>query len=668
MADTTVKENRGAEKRSTRRKHILVCLSSAPSNERVIHIAAEMAESEHAELTALYVETPNASAMKEIYRKQLQHNMRAAEELGAAAESVYGEDVAYQISEYARLHNVTTIVIGRSIADHAYHFPPRTTLVEKLLSNEPEMDIHIIPDKGSRKIPYREAKKKGHLVFSLKDLLFCVLALVLATLIGLLFQRFGFTDANIIMIYLLSVMVISAVVTNHIYILGSSIANVIVFNFFFTVPKYTLLAYDQSYPVTFLILFLAGLFTGTLAARLKDTAQQAARTSYRTQILFDTNRMLSNAHGSDAIIRTTARQLQKLLEKDIVVYFSGQKDILSDPQLYPFQGSGEREDYNSEYEHTVAAWTMRNNKRAGATTDVFEDAGFLYYALRVDENVYGVIGIALSEPLEAFENSILLSILGECALALENDRNAREKEEAHVQMVNEQLRANLLRSISHDLRTPLTSISGNASNLLTAGKSFDDETRQQLYTDIYDDSMWLINLVENLLAISRINEGKLEIHMQSEIAEEVVTEALKHIDRRGKEHTIKVVSNEELLFAKMDARLIVQVIINLVNNAIKYTERGSLIRILIGRRDKMVEISVTDNGPGISDEDKKHIFEMFYTGKHRVADSQRSLGLGLSLCKSIVEAHGGKIEVTDNEPKGCRISFTLQMGEVNINE
>ena len=148
------------------------------------------------------------------------------------------------------------------------------------------------------------------------------------------------------------------------------------------------------------------------------------------------------------------------------------------------------------------------------TTETFSDAHCLYLAIRVNDNVYGVIGIVMEKnSLEAFENSILLSILGECALALENEKITREKEEAAVLAQNEQLRANLLRSISHDLRTPLTSISGNASNLMSMGEEFDEATKKQLYADIYEDAMWLINLVENLLSITRLVEGLSLIHI-----------------------------------------------------------------------------------------------------------------------------------------------------------
>ena len=317
----------------------------------------------------------------------------------------------------------------------------------------------------------------------------------------------------------------------------------------------------------------------------------------------------------------------------------------------------------------MARWAMKNNKHAGATTDTLSGAYCLYLAIRVNQKVYGVVGIAAKGmPLDAFERSVLLSMLGEGALALENEQNAKEKEAAAIMAKNEQLRANLLRAISHDLRTPLTSISGNASNLISNSANFDEATKQQLYTDIYDDSMWLINLVENLLSVTRIEEGRMNLHPSAELMDEVVSEALRHIHRMSIEHEITVSSSEDFILARVDAKLMVQVIVNMVDNAIKYTPAGSHIHISTEKSGKWVVVRIADDGPGIPDEAKKKVFDMSYSGANRVADSRRSLGLGLALCKSIVTAHGGTICVRDNQPRGTVFEFTLPSEEVHLHE
>lgn len=650
-------------------EHILVCLSSSPSNAKIIRTAARMANAFRGAFTALFVETPDFQVMPEEDVKRLRSNMRLAEQLGAKIETVYGEDVPFQIAEFARLSGVSKIVIGRSAATRKSIFS-KTSLTEKLIANTPNLDVHIIPDTESSGVIYRpkKVKEKADIVFSISDLLKSVGILIAASCVGFLFRYLGFAEANIITVYVLGVLITSVATKHRIYSLISSIVSVLIFNFLFTEPQFTFKAYDQGYPVTFIIMFLAALLTSTLAVKLKNHAKKTAQAAYRTKILFDTNQLLQQANGKNEIVSATANQLIKLLGKDIVVYLS-ENEKLGEPHIFTVSENKTDDEITSNNEKTVAEWVQKNNKHAGATTDTLSSSKCLYLAIRVNSRVYGVVGIYIGEqPLDSFEKSILLSILGECALALENEKNAREKEEAAILAKNEQLRANLLRAISHDLRTPLTSISGNASNLLSNGNSFDEETKKQLYTDIYDDSMWLINLVENLLSVTRIEEGRLNLHITEDLVDDVINEALHHVNRKSVEHNISLENSEEYLLAKMDAKLMVQVIINIVDNAIKYTPKGSDIIIRTGKQDDKAVISISDNGEGIPDDKKERVFDMFYSGADKIADSRRSLGLGLSLCKSIVNAHGGKIEVSDNTPHGTVFTVTLPAGEVQIHE
>lgn len=649
-------------------EHILVCLSSSPSNAKIIRTAARMANAFKGAFTALFVETPDYQVMSEEDVKRLRSNMRLAEQLGAKIETVYGEDVSYQIAEFARLSGVSKIVIGRSSATRKSIFS-KPTLTEKLIANAPNLDVHIIPDTDGKNTAYRakKARKKNGIVFSVSDLLKSVAILILASCIGMLFRQLGFAEANIITVYVLGVLVTSVVTRHRVYSLISSIVSVLVFNFFFTDPQFTLRAYNQGYPVTFLIMFLAALLTSSLAVKLKEHAKQSAKSAYRTKVLFDTNQLLKQAKDKNEIVSATANQLIKLLGKDIVFYLT-EGETLGEPHI--FTVSGEKTDKEiTGTKEKAAEWVLKNNKHAGATTETLSNAKSLYLAVRVNSRVYGVVGIYIGdEPLDAFEKSILLSILGECALSLENEKNATEKEEAAILAKNEQLRANLLWAISHDLRTPLTSISGNASNLISNGNFFDEATKNQLYTDIYDDSMWLINLVENLLSVTRIEEGRLNLHISEDLVDDVITEALHHVNKKSVEHHITVRYKEDYLLAKMDAKLMVQVIINIVDNAIKYTPKGSNILIKTWKQGDKAVISIADDGDGIPDEMKARVFDMFYSGANKIADSRRSLGLGLSLCRSIVNAHGGKITVSDNTPHGTVFTVTLPAGEVEIHE
>ncbi|MCR4746800.1 MAG: histidine kinase, partial [Lachnospiraceae bacterium] len=370
----------------------------------------------------------------------------------------------------------------------------------------------------------------------------------------------------------------------------------------------------------------------------------------------------------DDVLRVLANQVILLLDKDVIIYPVEDKK-LGKGYIYAKDADGNNSLCMDNSESEIVKWVFDNKKRAGATTKIYPKAKCLYMAIRINDTVYGIMGIHVERKnLSSFEYSILLSILGECALALKNLDNEKAKEEAAVIAQNEKLRANLLRTISHDLRTPLTSISGNASNLCSHYKMLDDETKERMFSDIYDDSEWLIRLVENLLSVTRIENGEMRLNKSVEVVDDVVDEALKHIDRNKSEHEIKVCRPKEIVIANMDAKLIAQVIINIVNNAIKYTQTGSSITISFGNEGKNIFVKIADNGPGMDKKTKELAFDMFYTGQNKIADGKRSMGLGLALCKSVVEAHGGSIGITDNLPSGCIFTFYLEKGDIEINE
>ena len=564
-ADRAALYTRSSQSRTEYRgcEHILACLSAAPSNEKIIRTAARMAGAFRCGFTALFVETKEFQQMPQTDKERLRINIRLAKQLGASIETVYGDDVAYQIAEFSRLSGVTKIVLGRSRMPHRILFR-KPSLTERLIELIPELDIHIIPDNGSNSrfaARHREIMRMPAL--SILDLLKSALYLVLTTFIGLLFYHLGFTEANIITLYILSVMLVSISTKSSLCSFIASFVSVLTFNFFFTEPRFSLHAYDSGYPVTFLVMFLASLLTGSLASRLKSHAKRSAQVAWRTKLLLETNQNLQKAQTQEEIILVTAKQLLRIFQRDIIAYRTkGDKAELPIILLWDNTASPER--YHAEKEREAVRWVITNNRRAGAGTEIFPDSCCTYLSIRTGKQIYGVVGIAASDkPLDPFETSILLSVLGEAALALENQKNLEEKEAAAVWAKNEQLRANLLRSISHDLRTPLTSISGNASNLLSNGELFDEKTKGQMYADIYDDAMWLINLVENLLSVSRLEEGRMNLHVTTELVDEVVAEALRHINRKSAEYYLHIQNSEEYLLAQIDAKLIVQVIIKM---------------------------------------------------------------------------------------------------------
>ena len=319
-------------------------------------------------------------------------------------------------------------------------------------------------------------------------------------------------------------------------------------------------------------------------------------------------------------------------------------------------------------------------KTQSFSSDVFILGVFLI-SLKTEGYLWGILASLVSVLVESFAftfpyfvldfaaveslfSAVVMLIVAVLTSALTT--KIKEQERTKTENEKERVRANLLRAISHDLRTPLTSISGNAGVLMANGEGLGTEKCKQLYTAIYDDSLWLINLVENLLSVTRIEDGTMQLKLTAELVDEAVAEAVRHISRQSAEHHIIIRQQEVFLLAKMDARLIVQVIINIVDNAVKYTPKGSTITITTRKEGKWAAVEIADDGPGIPDDAKPRIFDMFYTAGAHSADSRRSLGLGLALCKSIINAHGGEISVADNQPSGTIFRFTLPAEEVTL--
>lgn len=486
------------------------------------------------------------------------------------------------------------------------------------------------------------------------DLGMTVLMLLVVSGIGSLFYRMGLDDATIILLYLLGVMILAILTSRRLYSVLFSIISVLMFNYLFTYPQFTFQAYNKNHVATFLIFFVSSFLAGALAIQLKKHAQISSQDAYSAQVLFNTSQQLSKAKDFQQVFSCTALQLHKLMNKGVIIYPMQEGKLLT-----PITYGTISQDMIYEKEKNTVDKVMKKGPYAG----LIKSEKGVYAPIHMDDTFFGIAGVeVIKEKIGSFEENILLSILGEAAMALENLKSLQEKEEAAILAENERLRSNLLRMISHDLRTPLTSIYGNSSNLLYHEDLLDMDTKKQMYSDIYDDSKWLIDLVENLLAITRLEENRVDMHISEDVIEDAIDEALSRIDRHQDEHTIEFITKDEITIAKMDSRLIVQVIVNLLNNAIKYTPKGSHIQIETGMKKGWAQIRIKDDGPGIPDERKEKIFEMFYTGADKIADSKRSLGLGLALCQSVIQAHHGTLKVEDNIPHGAIFTLTLPAG------
>lgn len=632
---------------------VLVCMSASPSSRHVIRAASTMLKIPQSTGIALYVGLMAAESENAV----LKENIAYARECGFEYHSLESNNLALAIAEYARRVHAADLFIGST--PPAAFIQTKKPLSEQLTAALDGVNIHVIPDVLSSSIPALQRERNSYRL-ALADCARVVLIMSAATILSFLFYRSRYSNANIITTYILAVLIASLLTSRRRYGILAAILYILLFNFLFIEPRFTLLVYDSAYLMTYFVSLLAALITSSLAAESQAIARRSAENAWQARVLLDTSNQLEQAENSSDMIAITCRQLLRLLNRSVLFYSpeGGPADF------YP-AGSETRSLFENENERKAAEWAGENRHHAGAKTTVFGSCRCQYLSIHTDKGFYGVVGIDMNQqPFSDFEVTILHSILHESAMALENEQMRLEHHRSELEAENERLRSALLRSISHDLRTPLTAIFGNAANLSVNADRMSEEDRQKIYEDIEDNSGWLIRQMENILAMTKL-ETDPKITLTVENAEDVIHESVRRLGTNT-DHRIVMEIPQEPLFALMDPRLIVQVLDNLLSNAVKYTPAGSSIYIKAQKTDGLVRISVADEGPGISEEDREHVFDLFWTGSQAATDSSRSMGIGLNLCQMIMKAHGSAMEAGEHRPHGAEFSFCLQAKEVTI--
>lgn len=623
-------------KNEYKNEHILVCLSSSPSNPKVIRTGAQMSKNYNAKFSALYIET--SKILSEEDKERLAANSLLAKELGAKIVTLSGDDIPYQVSGYAKMAQVTKIIIGRSGYKPNRIFSP-PGFIDKLISLTPEIEVFIIPDKTQKLyIPNRRAEYKEYSPITAMDIIKTIGILLLATFIAALFHMLNIYDANIVLVYIWGILLTAYVTENKIYSLVFSFFAVVLYNFFFIEPYFSLICDNKDYILTFTIMFIVAFMASSNTKKVRSQARQASLKAYRTETLLDLSQQLQQCVNEDEINRATQNQLKRLLQCDVCLY---------------------KEDFDNT-EDAVLRWVFENNKEAGGGTKKYKDNKCFYTPISNSEKIFSV-AVINKQSITEFERNLVSAMIREAVMAHEKNAANIIKNALVIKNKQEELRSTLLRAISHDLRTPLTGISGYAELLMKNSAQLSEEKKTNIYTDIYDDSIWLLNLVENLLSITRFDKESITIKQELEFVPDIINEAIAHLGRKKENYNVKTIfDNDDELYAKMDGRLIAQVVFNLVDNAMKYSPEHSTITIRAAVEGEYIEISVADEGRGISDSDKIKIFDLFYTVNSSAADSRRGLGLGLALCKAVIKAHGSEIYLRDNIPTGTIFSFRLK--------
>jgi two-component system sensor histidine kinase KdpD len=649
---------------------ILVCISSSPSSAKCIRWTARMAEAFHAPWVVVYVED-DENEMQEDAKKSFQVNMELAEQLGAEIVTLSGRDIAQTVAQYAKLSGVTNIVIGKSRTRKSLRSLFEVDLEDKLISLLDNTEIHIIPDGNIHNCLQRFQKNfyQKRVSLSLHDTLKMLGILTATTVFSYFLSVYGLRNQNFIMLYILAVLFISRTTSGYIYGIVASILCVVVDNFFFMAPYYDFRILGKDYAITFFAMLVTALITSTMTHRAKTQAELSQERERRMEVLYEINKKLLVTRGLEDIVSLTNEYLAGLFNRSAIFYTDDPSLDSTGNRILP-SGKDDVEFLSSEQGGSIAHWVFLNQKRAGAGTDTFMEAEAYYIPVISQGNVLGVIGISCRKGLvlSHSDRAFLRRISSLVAMALERQRLSDEQRAILIETEKEKMRSNLLRAISHDLRTPLTGILGASSAILENRDSLDIQTQVKLISHIKDDSQWLIRMVENLLSVTRINEDTANVTKTPEAAEEIIAAAISRIRKRFPSQKISVSVPEELLMVPMDATLIEQVIINLIENAIKHSGSDNLIQVILRKENSMAVFEVIDDGEGIAGQDFPHLFESYVPDGRKTADSSRGMGIGLSICMSIIKAHQGKMEAFNQENGGAVFRFVLPLLGGNEND
>jgi len=641
---------------------LLVCIGPSPSSAKCLRWAARTSEAFHAPWVAVYVQELESGHLSEEQGKTIKANMDLAEKLGAEVVTLSGHEIAETVAEYAKVSGITNIVVGKSRNKKTLRNAFEMDLEDKLISLIPGVEVHIIPGDVSGR-SYKRPRRvlwEGNIYLSLTDTMKTIGLLAAATLISLGFRALELRDQNIIMTYLLFVLLISRATTGYVYGVAASVLCVLLYNFFFAPPQFTLQAV-AGYPVTLAIMLLVALATSTLTVKVKAQVRLAVERERRTEVLYEVSKNLLSTRDVESIAMLTNEYIIKLFGRSVAFYTA---DPVRELSMSILRAPKEKDAsfLSSENEKAVAHWVFVNQKPAGAGTDTLANAEAFYLPIISQGRVLGVLGIScVTNPVNHSHFLFLRMIVSQVAMALERQHLSDEQRRMLVESEKEKMRSNLLRAISHDLRTPLTGILGASSAILESDWPLDRQTHDKLVTNIKEDSRWLIRMVENLLSVTRISEDTMNVAKTPEAAEEVVAEATARIRKIYPDRTISVSVPDELLIVPMDGTLIVQVLINLLENAVKHSSIGSPIKVEISKISETAVFEVHDNGEGIPEDVLPHLFDGYISNKQRAADSSRGMGIGLSICKSIIKAHRGNLEAVNRESGGSTFRFTLPL-------
>jgi two-component system, OmpR family, sensor histidine kinase KdpD len=628
-------------------EQLLVAVSPSPYSARLVRAASRMARALHARWFAVYVERGSARKLPRAMQTRLSLNLRLAEQLGAEVVTLAGDDATDELLRFARERNITKIIVGKP-AGRVWRDRFRISLVDQIVRQSGDIDVFVTagdPDDGEL-----ASEKPPREPFHVASLIAALAMPALSTVVTLLV--FGRDQlADVVMLYLLGVMFVSSRLG-----LGASVLaaffSVAAFDLFFVPPYLTLEVSDFRHATTFIVMFVVAIVISGLTQRVRNQAALARERERRTAALYRLSRELSAAADLQSALEAAADQLDSSFGSRVTVFTPQPDGQLR--SVYRTASAGE----TSARDLSIADWVWVNQREAGLGTGTLPSAGTLYVPLTASGGMVGVLALTPEQP-ERFaqleQRRQVDAFAAQIAVALERAALAEETARVRREIETEQLRSALLSSVSHDLRTPLAVITGATSTLLEGARQLDEATRHDLQKTVLEEAERLNRLIRNLLDMTRLESGAVKVKKEWLPLEELVGAALNRMDARLAGREVRVDLPRDLPLVPCDAVLIEQTVFNLLENAAKYSTGAIEINGTVQSNEVVVEVA--DRGPGIPAGDERRVFEKFQRATRE--GNPDGVGLGLTICRAILAAHGGRIWVSNRPGGGASFRFAL---------
>ena len=634
-------------------ERVLVCIGPSPFSAQLIRIAKRMAEGLSSEWLAVYVETPRRLPTSEEANECLAKNLKLAEELGAETITLTGHDVADELLALARKRNVSQIIIGKPLHTRLWDLL-HGSLVDKIIRQSHGISIHVIPGRTTKDPDYTSSTGSAVRASSLLPYIGAAIMTGLLTILVSPFKE-ALGLVNIVMLYLIPIL-FSAIWWGTLPAVVTAFMAVFIFDFFLVPPVKSFTVADIRYVLTFGIFLMVALFTGELSTRLRQQILLSRRREARISALYSLSREITAVSELQPVMQSIVDKIAETIEGQVILLLPDKEGKLVQNAVSAVEGEG----FFNDNERAVAAWVFEKGKMAGRGTDTLNAAEGLYLPLSTDQEVKGVLGIRSRQPEQCFfpeQMRMLEAFAGLAAVAVARVQLAEQARESQMLAESERLRTALFSSLSHDLRTPLASVIGAVTGLLEDDGVYSSEDRIELLQSIRQGAMRMNRFVNNLLDMARIESGVIHLKPEWCDIQDIIGVAVGRIEEQLSNRFLKIEVEPDLPLLYIDFVLIEQVFINLLDNALKYSEPGSEIVIYAQVKEERLEVSVWDKGQEIPPEDRERIFEKFYRSSS--PGPVRGTGLGLAICKGFIEAHGGRIWAAPNPGGGEVFIFTL---------